>query len=372
MGYQAPIRMVEKVKRHLDILTYSWRLARGRPQPLIPTVARALRLYRQRRFLAEEAFDLGLLRLDCDQELLEGVVSRRRQAQIQRRINPTSWAPLLSDKGVFYRFCGAVGLPTPELYAIYFRKTPGYCPKGRPLYTSQQWVDFVARELPREFIVKPCVGYGGSSVVAFERMSPDEFLDNHREKLTAGQMVDFLSSCPGVENFVIQERLRSHRALCELTGSSNLQTARITTYVDRHMQCRLLFSFLKLMTRDETLVDNIGSGRSGNLLNEVCAETGTIVASYVKTHDGSGDRPISLHPVTNQPLTGFQIPCWDEACGLVRRAAHALLPVRAVGWDVAFTDNGVKILEGNIWWDRFSHDNDYVPTLLDDLNASTT
>lgn len=347
MVYQAPSRMLEKVKRYVDILTYSWRLSRGRTQPLIPTVVRALTLYRQRRFLAEEAFDLGLLRLDCDPELLEGVVSRRYQAQIQRRINPVSWAPLLSDKGVFYRFCESVGLPTPELYAIYFRKTPGYCPKGMPLYTPQQWADFIAAELPCEFIVKPCVGYGGSHVVGFERTSPGEFVDSHREKHTARQIVDFLSNCQGVESFVIQERLRSHVALRELTGCSNLQTIRITTYVDRHMQCRLQFSLLKLITHDETLVDNIGNGDSGNLLNDVCARTGTIVASYARTRDGSGNRLVSRHP------------------------AHALLPIRSVGWDVVLTDDGVKILEGNIWWDRFSHNSDYIPTLLNDLNASS-
>jgi len=361
--------MIRKISRHLDILRYAWRVSRGHRQPLMPTFKRAATLYRERRFFADEAFDLGLLRLDCDPGFLEGAVSRRYQAQVQRRLNPESWAPALSDKGIFYRFCEAAGLAIPRLHALYFKNAPGYCPAGARLWNSPQWTEFVSRALPDEFVIKPCVSYAGSGVVGFVRTSDSSFTSSLDRDMTAGQIVAFMCDYPDAESFVVQERLRSHSELAALTGSANLQTLRLTTYVDRDMECRLLFAFVKLMTREGTLTDNIGSGRTGNLLNKVCTESGTIVESYEKTRDGTGNRPISHHPVTNRELIEFKIPHWDEACDLVRRAAHLFLPVRSVGWDVAISDDGVRLLEGNIWWDRFSHDSHYIHTLLKDLDG---
>jgi len=130
--------MKEKLARQADLLRYSFRASKCLRQPLLATLRRALMLYRQKRFLAEEAFAVGLLRLDCDPELLRGAVSRRYQAQVQRKVNPVSWSPLLADKGIFYRFCAAHGIPIPDLYAIYFRRTPGYrgiVPGGHPCTT---------------------------------------------------------------------------------------------------------------------------------------------------------------------------------------------------------------------------------------------
>jgi hypothetical protein len=38
----------------------------------------------------------------------------------------------------------------------------------------------------------------------------------------------------------------------------------------------------------------------------------------------------------------------------------------------AVTDDGVRILEGNIWWDRRNYAGDYLAALLSDLDGSRT
>jgi len=364
--------MIEKIARKANLLRYSFRASRRLKQPLIATLRRALTLYRERRFLAQEAFAAGLLKLDCDPELLSFAVSRRYQAQVQGKINPRSWSPLLVDKGIFYRFCEASGLPIPDLYALYFRTTPGYCPKGMPLYDPQQWAQFISMNLPSEFVVKPCDSYRGTGVVGFTRTAQDEYLRSDHATMTSRQIVDSLQDSREAQSFVIQQRLRSHHALAALSQNSNLQTLRITTFIDRTMNCRLLFSHLKLMTSDDAFIDNICDGRTGNFTNVICLETGTIARSFLKTQDGSGDRWISHHPVTHRELIGFPVPCWSEACDLVRQAAYAFLPVRSVGWDVALTDDGVKLIEGNIWWDRRNYAGDYIAAILNDLNGPQT
>jgi len=364
--------MVEKIIRKANLLRFSWRASRHYQQPLVATLRRTWRLYRERRFLAEEAYAAGLLELACDPELLNFAVSRRYQAQVQRRINPASWSPLLVDKGIFYRFCEAQGIPVPDLYAIYFRHTPGYCRQGIPLYDPEQWAQFIATSLPSEFVVKPCDSYRGTGVRGFTRTGPDRFLGSDGVAVTSRQIVDSLCHSREAENFVIQQRLHSHHALSALSRNSNLQTLRITTFIDRAMKCHILFSHLKLMTLGHVFADNIGDGRSGNLINVICLETGRISRSLLKTPDGSGGQALSHHPVTGRELIGFPIPYWCEACDLARRTAPAFLPVRSVGWDVAVTDDGVRILEGNIWWDRRDYAGNYLGTLLSDLDGVQT
>ncbi|MGE5293575.1 MAG: sugar-transfer associated ATP-grasp domain-containing protein [Solirubrobacterales bacterium] len=360
--------MIEQIARKANLLKYSVLAARRFKQPLRPTLRRALTLYRERRFLAEEAFAAGLLRLDCDPELLRDLVSRRRQSQVQRRLNPESWAPVLADKGIFYRFCAAHGIPIPELYAIYFRKTPGYCPKGTPLYDSQQWARFIATSLPSEFVVKPCGSYRGTGVLGYEKKGDDEFSASDGVTRSSRQIVDFLGLSRDADSFVIQQRLHSCRTLRDLSANSNLQTLRLTTFIDREGRFRILFSHLKLMTRENVFTDNVRDGDTGTLVNVVCPENGTIVKAFFKMLDGSGDRSVSHHPVTHRKLIGLPVPCWDEACECVRHAAHAFLPIRSVGWDVGITDEGVRIIEGNIWWDRRHYAGDYLAILEDDLN----
>jgi len=204
------------------------------------------------------------------------------------------------------------------------------------------------------------------------RIAPDGFHGSDGVTRTSRQIVDLLRSSPDADSFVIQQRLRSHHVVSALSGNSNLQTLRITTFIDHDLNCRLLFSHLKLMTRADVFTDNIGDGLTGGITNVICLETGTIAKSFMKTNDGTGDRWVSHHPATRRALTGFAVPCWKEACELVRRAAPAFLPVRSVGWDVGITDEGVRIVEGNIWWDRRHYAGDYLTVLLSDLEGART
>ena len=269
----------------------------------------------------------GLLKLDCDPELL----SFRREPALWRRSRgestPSHGRHCWRTRAIFYRFCEASGLPIPDLYAIYFRKTPGYCPQGTPLYDPGQWAQFISTRLPPEFVIKPCDSYRGTGVVGFTRTAPEEFLRSDGATMTSRQIVDSLRDSRETQSFVFQQRLRSHPAIAELSQNPHLQTVRITTFVDRRMHCRLLFSHLKLMTRADVFVDNIGDGGTGGLMSMNCLETGTIAKSFLKTQDGTGDRWISHHPIT-PPGTGWVCgPVLERSLRLWScRAAHVVPP----------------------------------------------
>ena len=152
---------------------------------------------------------------------------------MQEAVNPVSWAFLLKDKGFFYRYCMALGVPIPKLYAIFFRKTAGWPYNGSALTTCDDWKRFFDSRLPSEFVIKPVQGAYGKGLNVFAR-SEKGFIDAFGKSYTAQQLYDFMLLHPETDSFVIQQRLKNHPELIRLSGTQSLQTVRIITFVDNY------------------------------------------------------------------------------------------------------------------------------------------
>jgi hypothetical protein len=64
---------------------------------------------------------------------------------------------------------------------------------------------------------------------------------------------------------------------------------------------------------------------------------------------------LTNHPKTGAPFADFQLPHWQEARKLAEHAAVLFLPLRTIGWDLALTDDGPLLLQGNAEWDPVNH-----------------
>ena len=53
------------------------------------------------------------------------------------------------------------------------------------------------------------------------------------------------------------------------------------------------------------------------------------------------------HPDTETSFLGYQLPEWEKMCSLVKEMAEQTPTVRYVGWDMAHTDKGWVVIEGN-------------------------
>ena len=58
-------------------------------------------------------------------------------------------------------------------------------------------------------------------------------------------------------------------------------------------------------------------------------------------------RGYPVHPLSGLATKGFQIPHWDKVLAVTEEAARRLEGVGMVGWDVAVTQDGVCLIEGN-------------------------
>ena len=69
------------------------------------------------------------------------------------------------------------------------------------------------------------------------------------------------------------------------------------------------------------------------------------------------------HPDTNTTIKGFEIPYFKEGRELVEKAALRVSEIGYVGWDLAFTENGPLLIEGNHFP---GHDIYQMPALTED------
>lgn len=140
-----------------------------------------------------------------------------------------------------------------------------------------------------------------------------------------------------VEEFVVQ-----HSQLNELSPSG-LNTLRIVTVVDENNQVHILGARLRITVNN--VVDNLAAG---NIAAEVDLNTGEIIGPGVYSDITKEDEYV--HPVTGVKIIGFKIPYFKEALNLVSEAALFDTSNRTVGWDIAITENGPDIIEGNHDW----------------------
>lgn len=135
----------------------------------------------------------------------------------------------------------------------------------------------------------------------------------------------------------VEDTIIQHPKMSTLHAES-INTIRITTLVNKD-GAHIMYALLRIGT-DHRMVDNVGSGG----IYTVLSEDGKIV------HPCWSDKTITtynVHPTTGTKLVGFEIPYFKEALELCKKAAMVKPEVAYVGWDIAITENGPVIVEGN-------------------------
>ena len=136
-----------------------------------------------------------------------------------------------------------------------------------------------------------------------------------------------------IEDLIIQ-----HPALRKLYANA-VNSMRIITILDNWGKPHVVYIVQK-MGLNGSIVDN------NCLFARVDPETGKIA---YPAHSGDTTKGIIYyeHPETHVPLVGYQIPYVKEAVKMCLEASLVVPQVRYIGWDVAVTEKGPVIIEGN-------------------------
>lgn len=174
------------------------------------------------------------------------------------------------------------------------------------------------------FIVKPIDGSGGKGVY---------ITSAERYPSLDAMFADIRKNGP----VVLEELICQSQEMAALHPAS-LNTVRVPTLKlkDRVVVFR---PFLRIGCGD-SVVDNAASG---GVFIAVDAATGICNTEGV---DEFGNRYLR-HPDTGVVLPGFQIPRWEEAVALANQLAQVVESNHYVGWDLALTDDGWIMVEGN-------------------------
>ncbi len=184
---------------------------------------------------------------------------------------------------------------------------------------------------------------------------------------TAGDIPEWLGAVGDYDRFVVQERVPAHPVFEDLSGTKNLQTVRMVSYIRNDETPVIGCCQLKIIGND-SLVDNYGHGQRGNLIGDIPGARGRLSRAFTAAPDGSCIY-VDRHPRTGAAFRDFAIPFWEDACALVNRAALAFRPLRTIGWDVAITPGDPLLIEGNASWDPPQRGEDVNGEILDVMRS---
>jgi len=141
---------------------------------------------------------------------------------------------------------------------------------------------------------------------------------------------------------LIEEYIIQHKEMIRLAPSA-VNTVRVFTQLDNKNNPVILGCRLRIGING--VVDNLAAG---NIAAPIDIETGIVFDSGIYSDITKPDEKI--HPITKVPIVGFQIPFWNETINLAKNVAMVNPVNRSVGWDIAITENGPDLIEGNREW----------------------
>ena len=230
----------------------------------------------------------------------------------------------LNDKRIFADYCAEKHIPCVP-YLLHLDGEP----PGGPLPD-------------RDLFIKPANGRGGRGAERWDRVATGLFVDPDGRRVGAGELLDRLSLQARSKPLIVQERVEPHRDLRDLTSGA-LPTIRITTCLDEIGRPEVVDAVFRMAIGGNRSVDNL---HAGGIASGVDLALGTLSSA---SNLGSDARLgwLDRHPDTGAAIRGRKLPCWDEAKALAETVHEAFGDRVLVGWDIAITDEGPVVVEGN-------------------------
>ena len=241
---------------------------------------------------------------------------------------------IFDDKFVFESVLKGLGIPTPHSHWLISGAEAVNLESGQ-FFTTESIVDSL---LDQELFVKARIGRGGRTAFLL-RNSTLVNPTGESAPVSADDLLKILGK-PG-SGYILQERVSQSEELSRLSPTS-LNTIRCLTYLDRDGRAHVIGATVRMGT-GAGVVDNASAGGifCGIDLHRHC-----LIASAKNKSRDSFDK----HPTSGIVFDGYPISLLREAFDLCTRTHGFIGSPVTIGWDVAMSESGPIIIEGNTRW----------------------
>jgi hypothetical protein len=239
---------------------------------------------------------------------------------------------VLNDKAAFYRRCMVHAVATVPTFVLVHKDG-----------TAEHVSPFEGVLPACDLFVKPLFGKGGRGCERWQWLGNDRYSTQDGTVLDAAALLARIKETARNESMLVQEALVPHADIRDLSMNV-LTSCRIMTVKNEERGFEATHAVFKSSTKPDAIVDNF---HKGGIVSKVDMQSGELGPAS----DGGVSKPcvwLDRHPLSGAQIKGRRLPLWDETVDLVCRA-HAAFPDRiTVGWDVAITNRGPVIIEGNV------------------------
>lgn len=236
---------------------------------------------------------------------------------------------ILKDKLSFTQICRASGVDAP-IILLYVDPNGTVMPEGQNDISLPQ----------THIFIKPAKGKGGRGCEKWTYQD-ERYIGPIGQILSEAELLTYIAALARRRGrYLVQECLFNNMTIRDL---GELTSLRITTCRTENGNFEATNAVLKLALGGNG-VDNFHQGGAVAKVEMTTGIIGPVFDSWINRPCHWYDR----HPLTKAPIAGRVIPHWHETVRLVEKA-HRLFPDRTMlGFDVAITDRGPVIIEGNV------------------------
>jgi len=231
---------------------------------------------------------------------------------------------LMTDKKAFAEEMAEHGIASVETCALFAR---GEVVKAGGVFSG------------RSLFFKPNTGSRGEGcfAVSFDSETGQYQIFDDENVLAEEDILVEINRRIELQDYLVQPLLQNHPLINDLCGASKLVNLRLVTGMISE-QPDALFAALLIPCVDE---------HNTYWWLDIDVSSGLLIhRANVESEE---------FQVLMQRVGGRALPFWQEAVDICQRA-HRLFPdLPSIGWDVAITPSGVKLLEGNFWWGVDGH-----------------
>jgi len=184
-------------------------------------------------------------------------------------------------------------------------------------------IHYYNRTSNNKVVIKPTYGKCGDGV----------------KVVNSDRLEEILNKCS--KDYIVEDFIEQHHLINKIFSGS-VNTIRILTLKKNDRDFDAITAILRVGKREDVFVDN---NSAGGLTIGVDIGSGTLKKGY--TYYEFGQDEYTYHPKTKYKFYGKHIPFFKEVKEIAV-SAHRYVPMfTIVGWDIAITENGPIIIEGN-------------------------